>query len=72
MRRLLFPTILLVAACGDAPAQRIFRIIDIEPGPVCEFGGAEIYSGPDDNGNGELEDAEIDRFELRCFSHVLI
>lgn len=38
----------------------------ILPGPVCTFGGVEIHTGIDSNGNGVLDDSEITNSEVVC------
>jgi hypothetical protein len=54
------------AAGDDAPPSRVTRI-DVEPaGGNCPQGGAAIRSGADHNGNGILDDDEIEATQYVC------
>ena len=60
----------LLTACGGDDAQRLFRIVVIERGDICPSGGSLIFSGEDHNGNGVLDDDEIDLEQTRCSNHA--
>jgi 2',3'-cyclic-nucleotide 2'-phosphodiesterase (5'-nucleotidase family) len=51
---------------GDDGRNALVRQTDIEPGDDCEFGGTRIDSGVDDDGDGMLDDGEIDDTSFLC------
>ena len=51
---------------ADGKSARI-RIVPVEPGEGgCEAGGLAVFSGLDDDGDGVLDDDEVDAVELVC------
>lgn len=54
--------------CGtEASEPELLTRRDPEPrGERCKLGGTAIHAGQDENGNGDLDDAEIDRTEYLC------
>ena len=58
-----------VAACGGAPGAPESVVSSSEPiaaGAVCPFGGTAVHIGRDQNGNGALDGAEIERTSNVC------
>ncbi|HEX6764371.1 MAG TPA: hypothetical protein VF103_02810, partial [Polyangiaceae bacterium] len=46
--------------CGNAAAGSLVETVVLEEGDAnCEFGGVEVRTGTDDNGNGTLDDGEF-------------
>jgi hypothetical protein len=60
--------------CDDPPPEdpliTLVRLDQEEPGENCPAGGTQISSGLDDNGNGVLEDEEIDSSQFICTPEV--
>ncbi len=56
---------LLLAGCG-AVAPTLMRLEDVEPGEDCVVGGAQVFVGNDDDGDGQLSDAEVDTHQFIC------
>ena len=54
----------MAAAC--TPASELVKTAAEAPGPNCTYGGAAIETGTDDNGDGKLEDSEIDKTSYVC------
>ncbi|MEO0812732.1 MAG: hypothetical protein AAFY60_07705 [Myxococcota bacterium] len=61
----------LLCACGDDGPAELVRFDDIPVGEVCLFGGVVVNTGLDDNGNGVLEDNEVDYSDIDCFRHSI-
>lgn len=53
-------------ANGADGLSSVLRTISINPGAECPFGGVRVEYGIDDNGNGVLDDAEVDGDSLLC------
>ena len=66
--------LLLLAACGEGaeapvdalPPGSITRSEDIPVGPECPASGTRVMVGVDDDGDGVLDDAEIDDMTVVC------
>lgn len=56
-------SLVLFAACGDA---RLVDLTSLPPGDDCAAGGVRVQHGTDDNGDGVLQDGEIDTTETLC------
>jgi hypothetical protein len=56
--------------CNPAPAQPpppiVLRLIAEPPGAHCAGGGTAVQSGPDQNGNGRLDDGEVAHVDYVC------
>lgn len=64
---------LAVAACADPdPGPNptgpdvVSRIVDVAPGAECGAGGRAVESGSDDDDDGILDDAEVERRDVVC------
>ncbi|HEX3760079.1 MAG TPA: hypothetical protein VHW23_15290, partial [Kofleriaceae bacterium] len=62
-----------IAACSDdaarsvrAPMPRVVARVDPAPASLCPDGGSVVRSGLDDNGNGVLDDDEVDASAVLC------
>ncbi|HTJ42032.1 MAG TPA: hypothetical protein VL463_08030 [Kofleriaceae bacterium] len=56
---------LFLSACGSQAA--LVTRVDVEPkGPHCADGGSAVKIGADDNGDGVLDDAEVDSVQFVC------
>ncbi|MCG8418928.1 MAG: endonuclease/exonuclease/phosphatase family protein [Proteobacteria bacterium] len=53
---------------GQDGSNALVRVADEPPGPNCPFGGIVVRAGIDQNGNGELELAEVTDIEYVCNS----
>lgn len=56
---------------GQNGADGTSSLIRLEPelgGPICPYSGTRILSGVDDNGDGELQDTEVDDEAIVCSS----
>lgn len=53
-------------AAGASGLTSAVRTSDVAPGDECVAGGVRIEAGIDDNGNGVLEDGEVDGSSLIC------
>jgi hypothetical protein len=51
---------------GDAGATSLIAQTPIDPGATCPFGGVEIQSGVDTNGNGTLDSSEVESTSILC------
>jgi hypothetical protein len=51
---------------GDAGAVSLVTQTPIDPGSTCPFGGIEIDTGVDANGNGALDSNEVDSTAILC------
>jgi hypothetical protein len=51
---------------GEAGPGSVIRLDDEPAGANCQNGGVAVRAGVDDNGNGTLEDGEIDSTEYVC------
>jgi hypothetical protein len=52
--------------CAPAPAAVLVRVDDVAPDATCADGGIALVGGADDDGDGELDDAEIDQRAVVC------
>lgn len=56
--------------CNDPPAQpppmRVVRLVAEPAGAHCARGGTAVQSGPDRNGNGRLDDDEVEHIDYVC------
>jgi hypothetical protein len=55
--------------CMPAPMQPptiVVRLVAEPPGTNCAAGGTAVQSGPDQNGNGKLDDGEVAHTEYAC------
>jgi hypothetical protein len=52
--------------CAGTTPATLLRKDPIAPGDVCAAGGVTVHSGVDDNGDGVLEDGEIDQSTTVC------
>ncbi|MCE9577188.1 MAG: hypothetical protein K8W52_28830, partial [Deltaproteobacteria bacterium] len=64
MSRLLLSTVLLAACTSAAPS--LTRVTPEPAGAHCATGGSAIATGVDANGNGQLDDAEVDDVAYQC------
>jgi hypothetical protein len=62
-----------LAACGDPdpgpnppPPRVVSRVVDVAAGAQCAAGGRAVTSGSDDDGDGVLDDSEVDRTDVVC------
>jgi len=62
MRRVI--VICLAAAC--TPKSELVKTVAEDPGPNCAYGGVAVETGTDDNGDGKLEDWEVDKTMYVC------
>lgn len=56
-------------ADGDDGADAVpylTETVDVPPGSTCPAGGVKVSYGLDENGNGELDDAEVEGSEIIC------
>jgi len=51
---------------GEDGLGAVVRTVEIQPGVECEFGGVRVEFGQDDNGNGVLDDTEVDGDTVVC------
>jgi|GEM_PF-2859719 len=74
-RYLLIPFLaagLFLSSCGDdaqttpEELQSMMATTEIGPGDICPYGGMRVDTGIDENGNGELDEEEIDETEYVC------
>lgn len=67
-RRLPPLPLLVLVGCGiNVESKQILDSTDIVDQAVCQYGGARVFTGVDDDGNGALSDAEIDGSTNVCF-----
>ncbi len=59
MRSLGASLVSVCALAGCAGADFLVRVDEESPGANCPDGGSVIYTGPDDNGDGILQDEEV-------------
>jgi hypothetical protein len=68
--RLLATALLLAAGCGDGSSpvgpDRLTRSADEPPGERCVHGGTAVHTGLDDDGDGALDDGEVDDTTYVC------
>jgi len=62
---------LFLFSCGgeeQAPEQLQSMLLttEIEPGDICAYGGMRVDTGIDENGNGELDEEEVEETEYVC------
>jgi hypothetical protein len=61
--------------CNTAPVTQppviVVRVIAEPPGMNCPAGGTTVQSGPDANGNGSLDDAEVSHTDYICRQPLL-
>ena len=58
--------------CNDPPAPAIVvRLVAEPPGAHCDQGGTAVQSGPDRNGDGELEPDEVTHTDYVCGEPLL-
>ena len=57
-----------LAACGHSatPPAPLLRLDPADPSEACPAGGVAVMSGLDDNGDGTLQDGEVDDTEALC------
>ncbi|HEX3760078.1 MAG TPA: hypothetical protein VHW23_15285 [Kofleriaceae bacterium] len=48
------------------PPPIVIRLVAEPPGTNCEAGGTAVESGPDHNGNGQLDDGEVAHIDYAC------
>lgn len=74
-RYLLIPFLaagLFLSSCGDdaqttpEELQSMMATTEIGSGDICPYGGMRVDTGIDENGNGELDEEEIDETEYVC------
>jgi uncharacterized delta-60 repeat protein len=53
-------------AAGADGAAALVRVVAELPGPACPAGGVRVEAGVDDDGDGVLDDAEVDSSEPVC------
>ncbi len=58
-----------VVCNGEPGLTSLIRLQDEPPGEHCPGGGVRLQTGPDQNRNGELDDAEIDPAQTRYLCH---
>ncbi len=63
--RPLLPTCLLLLGCAG-PASSLVRVDNVSPGEDCPQGGVALHTGADTDGNGVLDDEEIEETHLVC------
>jgi hypothetical protein len=71
-----FASVLLLAGCGDTDegsssdavesTPTLVRVDEEPAGDNCAEGGQAIATGPDENGNGTLEDSEVEETNYVC------
>ncbi len=54
------------AACSSAEPQQLVAIDEIEPGDECAEGGIVVHSGTDLDGDGTLDEDEIEESHVVC------
>ncbi|HEY0476452.1 MAG TPA: hypothetical protein VGD37_02960 [Kofleriaceae bacterium] len=57
--------------CRDLPPSVVVRLVAEPPGLHCAQGGTAVLSGADDNGNGQLDDAEVAHVDYACGEALL-
>ncbi|WP_437564355.1 DUF7151 family protein [Sorangium sp. So ce542] len=55
----------------DDPPETLVRVDDEPAGEACDDGGAAVRSGPDENGNGVLDEEEVAATEYVCDDALL-
>lgn len=58
--------LLLCFLLACTPASELVRTVSEPPGPNCSDGGVAIHEGADDDGDGILDDAEIEGTNYVC------
>lgn len=65
-----FEIVTHTVVCNDSqiqpPPPILVRLVAIPAGVHCAVGGTAVQSGPDRNGNGELEEDEVRRTDYVC------
>lgn len=56
----------LGAACSNNMSGALVAIEEVSPGKNCESGGTRVRAGADDNGDGKLDDSEVDDTTYVC------
>ncbi len=65
--RVLVSVVFVLCGCeGSAGLSSLVRLDDEPPGANCAAGGIAIHTGADSNGNGVLDDVEIEQTEYVC------
>lgn len=65
--RVPFPLGLALAGCATAgPAVSLLRLDPADASATCRAGGTTVSSGIDDDGDGTLQDGEVDDQEVVC------
>jgi hypothetical protein len=54
-----------------SPPQVVVRLVPEPAGEHCSEGGTAVQSGPDHNGNGQLDDAEVSHTDYVCNERLL-
>ena len=60
---------LFLSSCGEdaqttpEELQSMMATTEIAPGDICAYGGVRIDTGIDENGDGELDEDEVDETE---------
>ena len=63
---------LFLSSCGEdaqttpEELQSMMATTEIAPGDICAYGGVRIDTGIDENGDGELDEDEVDETEYMC------
>jgi len=72
-RSVAYTLLLVIAACGGSSGNggngspnQLVRLEDEAPGGNCFHGGVAVMIGADDNGNGVLDDGEVDSTVYVC------
>jgi hypothetical protein len=65
-----FTSLLAAAACGSGDRNRPLSRLQAA-GDACPGGGISVAAGNDDDGDGSLDDAEIDTVDLLCSNDTL-
>jgi hypothetical protein len=59
-------TVVCSAMPAQPPPKVVVRLVAEPPGTHCAAGGTAVQSGPDDNRNGQLDDAEVAHIDYVC------
>lgn len=58
--------VVCLAACGDNVASQLVRVSGEPPGSHCASGGTAVAVGLDRNGDGTLQDSEVEHVDYVC------
>jgi cysteine-rich repeat protein len=61
----------LIGGVALGVREVVIRLVDEPPGAHCSTGGTAVQSGPDQNRNGQLDDAEVTHTDYVCREALL-